>query len=295
VQIQRALNHILPELQGAYPFLKDDGIVGPRTQTAIQHFQERNLRIYDGRIDPGQKTLALMNRYLAKEPSAGNGNSANRVARAIACLRSASKTILSAETNLGAILPYADGGAPDSGPFAEAFQSRLALLDRHFKTSECQGNLSVVVMQLKRTYANMRSVIERSVPSNPNPDDFFDMYKGASAFLLDSTGSDSTAYTFRGGWQMNNVLSSDNRRKDRVYLCEVMDVMSDEGFEEVVIHELGHFVSIAVPAIVDVGYGWINDPRMRPLRMSQRVCNAQNYATFAIESRYGRRENRLGL
>src|SRR5438128_919875 len=59
--IQRALNRVTPDTGGPIPLLAEDGISGPLTQRAIQRFQQRQFNWYDGRVDPGQKTIERLN------------------------------------------------------------------------------------------------------------------------------------------------------------------------------------------------------------------------------------------
>jgi len=296
VQIQRALNHVLPELAGADPFLKDDRLVGPVTLGAIKKFQERNFGWSDSRVDPANKTIGLINHYLATQPKPGDPHSQrDRVLRALAQLKSSSQTILSAEQQLRAVLPHIEAGTTPVGIFGVLFQQRVALLDRHFKLNEVEQK-GVVIRVLITRYTDMRAVIAESIPAQPNLDSLFSGFLGDEAFVLDQMGKDVNAYTFLGGWNKPGVIEpATKRREDRIYLCDSMDHVSDTYFEQVIIHELAHFVSPDVPPIIDRGYGWINDPRMTRLSMSDRLCNAQNYCTYAIECRYGRRENRLGL
>ncbi|HZZ80630.1 MAG TPA: hypothetical protein VFE62_19155 [Gemmataceae bacterium] len=296
VQIQRGLNHVLPELAGADPFLNDDGIVGPMTLGAIKKFQERNFGWFDSRVDPNNKTIALINHYLATQPVPNAPHSRqDRVARALLLLRTCGQTIFSAETQLRAVLPHVDAGTTPSGVFGKIFEERMALLDRHFKLNEFLQKAPVIRTLITR-YTDMRSVIQASVPANPDPEFLFSEFMGDEPFVLDAHGSDANAYTFMGGWRQRGQLHPPSgRRLDRIYLCESLDRTSDQNYEQVVVHELAHFVSLLVPPITDLGYGWINDPRMTRLSATQRVCNAQNYTTYAIECRYGQRNNRLGL
>lgn len=296
VQVQRALNHVLPELAGAQPFLKDDGLVGPATLAAIKKFQERNFSWFDRRVDPTGKTLALINHYLATQPKPDAPHSyRDRVARALARLRDASRSMLSAEQQLRAVLPFVESNTTPPGGFGAIFRERLALLERHFKIDEVPRR-AVVIRALIVRYTDMRSAIVKSIPADPRLDDLFGEFVGDAAFVLDTHGSEDPAYTFLGGWRKPGELDPPSKRRvDRIYLCEVLDNVSNTLFEEVIIHELAHFVSPDVPPIEDHGYGWINDPRMTALPPGLRLCNAQNYTTYAIECRYGRRNNRLGL
>jgi hypothetical protein len=299
VQIQRALNHVLPELAGALPFLLDDGLVGPMTLGAIKKFQERNFGWFDSRVDPDQKTIALINHYLATEPKPDALHSCkDRVARAVARLREAALSIRAAEAQLRGVLPFVENGAGPSGVFGSIFDDQMALLDRHWKINQFpEQNRAFVIRALIIRYTDMRAVIEKSVPANPDLDNLFSEFMDANTiFVLDTHNSDANAYTFLGGLHKPGQIHQESgRRLDRIYFCDSMDNCSNENFEQVIIHELAHFVSPDVPPILDEAYGWINDPRMTRLQAAQRVGNAQNYTTYAIECRFGQRDNRLGL
>lgn len=59
--VQALLNDAQPALGGADPELVVDGTVGPKTITAIHRFQVAQLGWGDGRVDPGQATMAKLN------------------------------------------------------------------------------------------------------------------------------------------------------------------------------------------------------------------------------------------
>ena len=49
-----------------------DGLVGPLTNAAIRKFQSKHCRVADGRVDPGQETIAALNR-LAPQSAVNDG------------------------------------------------------------------------------------------------------------------------------------------------------------------------------------------------------------------------------
>ena len=61
--IQDALNQVTVkgEAGGPLPFLDVDGICGPKTNAAIAHFQQVQLKIFDGVVEPNKKTIARLN------------------------------------------------------------------------------------------------------------------------------------------------------------------------------------------------------------------------------------------
>lgn len=299
-EIQRALNHLIPDVGGAVPFLDDDGLVGPKTCKAIQRFQNVNFGWADSRVDPDNKTIRRMEELLSIQP--GNpfgGDPARRVAFTISRINRAAQCILKAEANISSVLPHIGRGAP-GGITGGLFADRLTLLERHFKISEFGASQEAELIRLRDIYRDMRSVIVQSVPASPNLDNFFSEFLGGSVFTLDPHEEQlkptTLAYTALNGWKRKGQqFFSPPRPADRIYLRALLDRCSDDMFTETIVHELAHFVSPPAPPILDHAYGWINDPRMTILRARQRVLNAQNFATYAVEARFGQRNGRLPI
>jgi peptidoglycan hydrolase-like protein with peptidoglycan-binding domain len=59
--VQGLLNNIDAAGGGASPKLVFDGLIGPLTVAAIRRFQQTQLGFQDGRVDPGQITIARLN------------------------------------------------------------------------------------------------------------------------------------------------------------------------------------------------------------------------------------------
>jgi hypothetical protein len=72
VTVQELLNKVPPLQGGPEVKLKLDGLCWQKTQTAIRHFQSRNMghKWPDGRIDPGGATLARLNTFDEQLPVA---------------------------------------------------------------------------------------------------------------------------------------------------------------------------------------------------------------------------------
>ena len=148
-----------------------------------------------------------------------------------------------AEAQLRAVLPFVEASTTPSGVFGKIFEERMALLDRHFKINEyLQKGARDPALTIR--YADMRSVIEQSVPTNPDPEFLFSEFMGDQPFVLDTHNSDANAYTFLAGWrQRGKIHPPSGRRLDRIYLCESLDRTSDQNYEQIVVHELAHFVA----------------------------------------------------
>ena len=89
--IQDALNRVTVAnaAGGPMPFLAVDGICGPKTNAAIARFQQVQLKIFDGVIEPNKKTILKLNEIL--EPVSTRTESTVRLrcrrARAIGAAR----------------------------------------------------------------------------------------------------------------------------------------------------------------------------------------------------------------
>jgi peptidoglycan hydrolase-like protein with peptidoglycan-binding domain len=300
-QVQRALNHILPDVGGAIPFLNANGVIDGKTIAAIERFQSVNFGWKDGRVDPGLNTIKRMEEILTKQPATATGGIApQRVSYAVSRLRVAGQCIRAAATNLALATSFVATGSPAPGPINSPSAGTLDLLERHFKVSQLQDRLAQL-RRLRDTYQNMLSVIEQSVPTTPtNEDNLFNEFLGGSVFEFDphpaETLPTTLAYTALNGWRRaGDTVSSPPVPANKIYLCALLDVCSDALFVEAIIHELAHFVSDTAQEIRDYGYGWINDPRMTVLPARKRVENAQNFTTYAIESKFGRRNGRLPI
>src|SRR5436305_5392756 len=67
--VQVLLNSIPPAKGGPDPLLDVDGLVGPKTITAIRKFQQSQLGFNDGRVDPGAKTISKLDELQASAGS----------------------------------------------------------------------------------------------------------------------------------------------------------------------------------------------------------------------------------
>lgn len=72
ITVQELLNKVPPPQGGPEVKLKIDGLCWQKTQTAIRHFQNRNMghKWPDGRVDPGGSTLARLNSFDEQPPLA---------------------------------------------------------------------------------------------------------------------------------------------------------------------------------------------------------------------------------
>jgi peptidoglycan hydrolase-like protein with peptidoglycan-binding domain len=103
------------------PFFAVDGICGPKTNAAIARFQQAQLKICDGVIEPNKKTILKLNEIL--EPVSDE----DLKAKVRLALPIVGRVIASALRNLPAVIASGPGAAgPDKPPFVESRPGGLA-------------------------------------------------------------------------------------------------------------------------------------------------------------------------
>ncbi len=95
VVIQKLLNAARAKVPTTAAPLVADGIVGPKTIAAIRAFQSSQFGSADGRVGPGQRTLARLNVLAPSNPVKANTNSESRSGFVAAAISGAPATPLS--------------------------------------------------------------------------------------------------------------------------------------------------------------------------------------------------------
>ena len=281
--IQRALNDV-PANQGRpSPILVVDGDCGSKTKNAIQQFQLKHFGWSgaDGRVDPNKQTIAKLNELTRGQRQQEENARVNRVTELLAevfrCIRTAQMNLLMAANAVD---------APDVPSPLPSFsrEERMRLANRHFSIdNHPAARRHDVLRQVLFVYDTMMQVFQR-------PGGVW----GAYIFSPDPLNKPHSAYVMRGGGYAapgdtetrNGVVM----RKDSIYLCSRMNMITDEMRVYIVVHELAHFVGNS-PEIIDHAYGWHDDPRMQRLTLAQKLLNANNYNNFAFDATHGRKPN----
>jgi peptidoglycan hydrolase-like protein with peptidoglycan-binding domain len=271
--IQDALNQVtvLGHAGGPIPFLAVDGIKGPKTQAAILNFQKVQVPAIkaDGTVEPGGKTILRLNEIVA--PVSKFDLNA-KLASSLPLVRAA---LAAAIGNLTAIITSGPGTI---GPAAIA-EDRL---NRHFNLNTLDpSGQSTGRVNLFETYSEMAFVI--------NEPQLFDMFGAIDAFDVDPTNAKIALTTGQGAFEPPLIDGEDNpARHIRLGLGFFAPNISDEFASFILVHELSHFTGRRDGEfIVDNGRGWFDDIFIKPLSASQRLLNADSYASFAQECRTG--------
>lgn len=267
--IQEALNQVTVKgaAGGPMPFLKVDGLMGPKTQTAINNFQRIQLKIFDGVIEPNKNTLKRLNEIVAP---VSDEDLKRKVALALPV---AVQSIAAAITNLSAII---SSGPTPVGPAAVAADR----LNRHFLLDTLKPlEQSEARVALFRSYTRFAAVLSDPFLVNIDPDDEFDLDRRLQKIALVRKG---------GFFQPNTIDTATGRRLDRIHLGVGFFAarVTPEFGAFVMVHEVSHFVGHADGLeIEDHGRGWFNEEFIKPLSARKRLTNADSYATFAHECR----------
>ena len=269
--IQDALNQVTVNGKpgGPMPFLVLDGIKGPKTQAAINKFQQVQVKSInpDGTVDPGGKTILRLNELVA--PLSKFDLNA-KLASSLPIVRMA---LAAAISNLTAII----NSGPGSPGLAAVAEDRL---NRHFKVNAADPLGGRVL--LFETYSEMALVVNRP--------ELFDMFGAIDAFDVDPGNAKIALTTLQGAFEPALKNGADNpARHIRLGLGFFAPNVTDEFASFILLHELAHFTSRRDGAfIVDKGRGWFNDLFITPLNAADRLVNADSYASFAHECRTAR-------
>jgi peptidoglycan hydrolase-like protein with peptidoglycan-binding domain len=271
--IQEALNQVTVEgeVGGPMPFLAVDGIKGPKTQAAIlnfQRFQVNDIQA-DGLVEPGKQTILRLNEIVA--PVSKFDLNA-KLATSLPLVRAALGAAIS---NVTAVIT---GGSGTSGPAAIAADR----LNRHFglNTLDASGQ-SEGRVNLFETYSEMALVVNRP--------DLFDMLGAIDAFDVDPGNAKIALTTVQGVFEPPLKDGEDNpARHIRLGLGFFAPNVTPDFAAFILIHELAHFTSRRDGQIIgDNGRGWFDDVFIKSLSATQRLLNADSYASFAHECRTG--------
>ena len=269
--IQDALNQVTVKgvAGGPIPLLAVDGICGPKTNAAISRFQQLQLNIFDGVIEPNKKTIIKLNEIV--DPVSDE----ELRAKVSAALPIVGQAIAAALANLQAIIT--SGPAP-TGPAATAADrlSRHFLLDTLSPSKQSEARVD-----LFGTFTRFSAVMVNPIAINIDAVDEFDLDKKNPKIAL-TRG--------KGFFEEGQIDDDTNKRLDRIHLGLgfFAPTVTPEFGAFIILHELSHFVGRSDGRfIVDNGRGWFDDQFIKPLSADSRLANADSYATFAHECRVG--------
>jgi hypothetical protein len=278
--IQRALNRIPPDRGGPKTPLPETGKLTNQqsdpTIAAIQQFQIQQFGWSgaDGRVDPGQQTIARINQILFSNQSVDPAAHAEIKVRMVQHLDLVARGVYAAQANLMSAM------TPQGGMLQFVSDKANDRLNRHFRLDSLGAAARAKAIQdIQAVYTMFSNVLR--MPGA----------LGAGAFEMDPSGDPRVAFTFATGFFLQG--QKDPKRNipmDRIYLGRrSFFALSDKDFcAFIMLHEMGHFVGFPGGSLIlDEGRGWFTDDTIKRLSAQQRLHNADSYAAFATECRTG--------
>jgi hypothetical protein len=269
--IQRALNRYPAIDGGAKPKLVVDGICGPKTKGAIDHFQAKH-QIFikgtknpDGIVEPNGQTIAKL-----RQGPSGIADMPAEFFRHIADAQ-AKVTAASAVITLAAFrLAHGKGSLGGS--------AIPAAVQKHFKMSQWKTPAlkSSALSRIQRVFLGMQTAIGH-VP------------QGRILALQEPAehAQGSYMFTFGGGFHdAPSERTDDGLPTGTIYLCPPARDLNGDQFVYGMIHELAHFVgpqSDNPNMIDDLAYFHVSPSRYRDLLADQTLRNGDSYSQFVFE------------
>jgi peptidoglycan hydrolase-like protein with peptidoglycan-binding domain len=261
--IQDALNRVTVKgvAGGPMPFLKVDGIIGPKTQAAIDRFQQVQLKIFDGVIEPNKKTIVRLNQVLQTVTPE------DLRLKLAAALPLVAQGFTAAVANLTAAI--------SQSPLAAVATDRL---NRHFLVNtQDAANQTATRINLFRAYTRFAALVTQPELLEIDVNGQFDINQNDPRFA-----TVRVLGFFRPGEEEGG------KRLDHIHLGLAFfgANVSAEFAAFIIMHEISHFLGDADGLeIDDLGRGWFDDTFIKPLKVDQRLLNADCYAGFAHECR----------
>ncbi|MGA7982385.1 MAG: peptidoglycan-binding protein [Chromatiaceae bacterium] len=274
--IQQALNRFSPLDGGPAVKLAVDGICGPKTNSAIHHFQKKwalvpkGWKVPDGIVDVDGPTIVRLRKGPGFIPNLPVEFMA-RIPRVMQAVTAARAALEVAKTHLQLEEPTAVSGPfPSIASFGEAAFKRA---DRHFHIAKLANPLARL-NQLESVFLSMQTAIgyipQGVVLATDEPST---VAEGAYMF------------TFEGGYHQRGKADTWNGIPvASIYLCPKSRTLNQDAFAYAMIHELAHYTGPANNGIIDQAYFHKDQNKYRSLSPDRALHNADCYSQFAFDA-----------
>lgn len=267
--IQKALNRFSPLDGGPAEKLVVDGICGPKTKSAIYHFQEKwgikpkGWKVPDGIVDPDGETIKRLRQGGGTIPNLPS-EFMHRIPHVLQVVSAARAAISTAKTSFN---------LPSNSLFGKASVERV---DRHFHITKT-NNPRQRLEEIDSIYLNMQTAIGYvpqglilAVDEPPASASGYFMYAYDNGYSYRSKGDEAK--------------TSNGLHPGSIYLCPKSRTLSQEAFSYVMIHELAHYVPPMSLQIGDQAYFRKDPQKYRNLDPEKAYRNADCYAQFAYDA-----------
>jgi hypothetical protein len=294
--VQQLLNSTPPEDGGPELLLAEDGLIGPRTQAAIDRYQRKVLSRPDGRIDPGGPTIKALSGLICSSPAVLPG-----------------RLGLIARPNQKAGKPPAPPSTPD--PIAtqaiadgrkilkdleprimslrfkltHQFPPTVAFCNKHFaagKSTVTPGEIGFI----NRIVAGIHFHVARF--------NAFGIQLIDNVILFDPKDDKNLGWTVRGGTKLSTKQFQIYQDKDTKKMIKApgQSVFLTNGFAQqtgidkdwTVLHEMAHFVGPRDGTGIQIDdHAYADNPKFGTLSKFQRLHNAETISLFLLEACHG--------
>ena len=280
--IQAALNEFLPVEGGPASPLSVDGIYGPKTRSAIVHFQNKwDLKNRWGTVDGIVDVVGPTIERLRK----GAGHRKTPATDFLLHIPRASEVITTTRAVLTAAKMHYQIGRTRGGiPTVSLFREQSAIMvNRHFRVERLNDPVQRVAavdmmflhMQTAIGYIPQGTVVSADEPPTSTE----------GAFM----------FTFMGGYHMRmGKHDYHGYPKSSIYMCPRSRTLSRDAFVYAMIHELAHYTGSVDNGVDDYAYFHKNRSLYERLIPEQAYRNADCYSQLAYEV-IGKRDYRVDL
>ncbi len=280
--IQKALNNVPADQGGPVPPLVADGLIGPKTRSAIAAFQQKQFGWSDSRVDTDKYTIAAL-RGFQPDPGAPSPKrvALSTMAKVYATLPIAMRLIKNGMSGVTACESLLSGAT--KGTDAE---DKLAVLNVFFSLDKLpEPQRLPAVRRIKSLFLKMEEAMGfYGVSATMNgifhrdPEDQPDIY----------------AFTYRGGYTRkaadgSPMMSGDdnyegpNLPENKIYICTGLEGSGFHFTAYNTVHELAHWVGPEKGqpnTVVDLSYRHKADFYNLPPETAMRT--ADSYAMYAV-------------
>lgn len=277
--VQSLLNKITFNKGGPEAPLKTDGICGKLTIAAIYRFQlvEMKTKFPDSIVDKEGRTIYRLNEMTA--PATETNDSLRALYRS---------HIAEAQSMIAAglrIVQFALARTAMPNPLFDDSKGK-ELLNYHFKQDKA-ADARLHLVNIDRVLRDMHAITAYE-PKGPNQKPGFGFLESGLDPELKKV---PFAFAYTDGARKSGKTNKNGMRVDYLYLTRRALSLRGPAIGYVITHELAHFVGNAITGIriADPAYLHRQKAAYEALRPDQCLANADSYAQFCHEARFGTR------
>ena len=292
--VQQLLNSVPFEEGGPDLLLAEDGLIGPKTQAAINKFQKKVLSSPDGRIDPDGPTIKALVGVIVDSPAVPPGRLGlaarpNQVAGSpplpILPIAQAAKAILDGRRILKELEPRL---MTLRFKLTRQTPATVAFCNKHFAT----GNSKVTPTEIGFINSLVGAIHFHVARFNA-----FGIQLIENVILFDPNDEKNDAWTVRGGDKLSTkqfeIYDFDGRivKAPGQSIFLTRQFAAQTGFRKhwTVLHEMAHFVGPrdGTGIQIDDHGTYANSPNLTKLTKFQKLHNAEVISLFVLEACIG--------